>query len=150
MITVNLAEHERALLSDVVNEIREIGCQDKVSFMDSYGDNRFSLADWTNYSERRACRLAQDKCTARAIYEELSTYPPLTFLRLQMEWDKELGWLLVEFVSKMVTMKKLDLILTGRGETKLDDWWLALSQSLLHNRSIISPCGFTSTRTVYP
>ncbi|KAH8030921.1 hypothetical protein HPB51_012389 [Rhipicephalus microplus] len=150
MVTVDVAKHERALLSDVVNEVREIRCQDKVSFMDSHGDNRFSLADWTNYSERRACRLAQDQCTARAVYEELSTYLPLTFLRLQMEWDKELGWLLVEFVLKMVTLKKLDLILTGRGETKLDDWWLALVQSLLHNRSIISPCGFTSTRTVYP
>ncbi|KAH8038082.1 hypothetical protein HPB51_021639 [Rhipicephalus microplus] len=35
MVTVDVAEHERALLSDVVNEVREIGCEDKVSFMDS-------------------------------------------------------------------------------------------------------------------
>ncbi|KAL3196812.1 hypothetical protein MRX96_045083 [Rhipicephalus microplus] len=77
MVTVDVAKHERALLSDVVKEVREIGCEDKVSFMDSYGNNRFSLADWTNYSEQRACRLAEDKCTARAVYEELSTYPPV-------------------------------------------------------------------------
>ncbi|KAH7943758.1 hypothetical protein HPB52_011331 [Rhipicephalus sanguineus] len=137
-VTIVADECERCRLADIAKKLEEIGCEEKVSFLASCNRDRFSLTYCKNYSELRAAVRGKEKCTVLPVYRELATFPPLTFFRLILvEWEKELCCLLVEYVSTTSTLQELYLQFgVGVCRTEWDDWWPALSQSLLRNRSI--------------
>ncbi|KAL3193472.1 hypothetical protein MRX96_016827 [Rhipicephalus microplus] len=139
MATLVTDDNDRDRLADIANKLGEIGCEEKVTFVDYYTGDSISLADCKNYSELCAYVSATENCRALPVYQQLSTFPPLTCLSLGMEeWGKELCWLLVDFVSATCTLQTLELELRGRSfRTESHDWWPGLSQSLLRNGSII-------------
>ncbi|KAH7944348.1 hypothetical protein HPB52_018583 [Rhipicephalus sanguineus] len=57
MATIVAGEGELCRLSDIAKKLEKIGCEEKVSFVSSTSDDRFSLADCKNYSELRALDL---------------------------------------------------------------------------------------------
>ncbi|KAL3193608.1 hypothetical protein MRX96_016955 [Rhipicephalus microplus] len=139
MATLVTDKYDRDRLANIANKLEEIGCEQKVTFVDYYNGDSISLADCKNYSQLFAYMRATDNCKLLSVYQELSTFPQLTFLHLAIEeWKKELCWLLVQFVSEASTLQTLELELRGRSfPAESHDWWPGLSQSLLRNRSII-------------
>ncbi|XP_075737658.1 uncharacterized protein LOC142777220 isoform X1 [Rhipicephalus microplus] len=139
MATLVTDKYDRDHLANIANKLEEIGCEEKVTFVDYYTGDSISLADCKYYSKLFAYIRARDICKVLSVYQELSTFPPLTVLHLVIEeWKKELGWLLVQFVSVARPLQTLELELRGRSfPTESHDWWPGLLQSLLRNRSII-------------
>ncbi|KAL3195033.1 hypothetical protein MRX96_015991 [Rhipicephalus microplus] len=139
MATLVTDKTDRDRLAEIANKVEEVGCEGKVTFVDYYTGDSIPLANCKNYSHLFAYVRATDNCKALPLYQQLSTFAPLTFLHLVIkQWEKELCWLLVEFVSVACTLQTLQLELRGSSfPTESHDWWPALSQSLLRNGSII-------------
>ncbi|KAH7950489.1 hypothetical protein HPB49_024566 [Dermacentor silvarum] len=139
MVTILVREDECGRFPGIMRELKRSGCEEKVSFKAPCSADTFPFPDCKDCSELRAPVGVQTKPRMLPVFQQLSTFSHLKILSLTIvEWEREVCSLLVEYISTTHTLQQLDIQLRPIDfPPESADWWPAISQSFLHNKSII-------------
>ncbi|KAH7949787.1 hypothetical protein HPB49_015367 [Dermacentor silvarum] len=138
MVTIDVREIEYAHLAGVVRELELSGSEEKVSFNAPCRIDTLALSDCKRCSELAAYVPIKSEPNFLRVFEQLPALSHLNALSLTIEhWDITICSLVAQYIATTSVLRKLHIQLNLESYPRESvQWFPALSQSLLLNRSI--------------